>query len=51
MQYFKVLQEQVLNEVTNVYPSLSVKLIKDRDLWRVMILSIDIRSEQKVEIH
>lgn len=36
---------------TNVYSSLGVKLIKDKDLWRAMILSIDIKSEQKVEIH
>lgn len=48
---FKVLQQQVMKfNNTNVYSSLGVKLIKDKDLWRAMILSIDIKSEQKVEI-
>lgn len=49
---FKVLQQQVMKfNNTNVCSSLGVKLIKDKDLWRAMILSIDIKSEQKVEIH
>lgn len=48
---FKVLQQQVMKfNNTNVCSSLGVKLIKDKDLWRAMILSIDIKSEQKVEI-
>lgn len=48
----KVLQQQVMKfNNTNVCSSLGVKLIKDKDLWRAMILSIDIKSEQKVEIH